>query len=82
MVMGGAVNGGSIFGQYPSLEIGNELMLPRGVMIPTTSTSEYFAELASWFGVGNSDLFEIFPDLQNFHSPGDDLPIGFMNLNV
>ncbi|MCH2215593.1 MAG: DUF1501 domain-containing protein [Flavobacteriales bacterium] len=82
MVMGGAVNGGNIYGTYPSLEMGNELMLPRGVMIPTTSTSEYFAELASWFGVGSSDLFEIFPDLQNFYSTGSGLPVGFMNLSA
>jgi uncharacterized protein (DUF1501 family) len=79
MVMGGAVNGGQIFGETPSLELGSDLMLPRGVLIPTTSASEYFAELAAWFGVAQSDLFDIFPDLQNFYTPGNGYPIGFMN---
>ncbi|MEM9050842.1 MAG: DUF1501 domain-containing protein [Bacteroidota bacterium] len=82
MVMGGAVNGGSIYGQYPSLELDSELMLPRGVLIPTTSTSEYFAELAGWYGVSESDIYDIFPDLINFHSPGNGFPIGFMNPNL
>lgn len=79
MVMGGAVNGGQIYGESPSLELDSELMLPRGVLIPTTSASEYFAELATWFGVSQGDLFDIFPDLSNFYSPGSGYPIGFMN---
>ncbi len=82
MVMGGAVNGGEIFGDCPSLELGSDLMLPRGVLIPTTSASEYFAELAAWFGVSQGDIFEIFPDLENFYSPGSGYPIGFMDPNV
>jgi len=82
MVMGGAVNGGEIFGNYPSLELDSDLMLPRGVLIPTVSTSEYFAELAMWFGVSQGDLFDIFPDLANFYSPGANWPIGFMNQNI
>jgi uncharacterized protein (DUF1501 family) len=79
MVMGGAVNGGEIFGNSPSLELGSDLMLPRGVLIPTTSASEYFAELAAWFGVSQGDIFEIFPDLSNFYTAGSGYPIGFMN---
>ena len=79
MVMGGSVDGGKIFGNYPSLELNSELMLPRGVLIPTTSTAEYFAELAMWFGVSQGDLFELFPDLENFYVPGASAPIGFMN---
>ncbi len=82
MVMGGAVNGGQIFGEAPSLELGSDLMLPRGVLIPTTSASEYFAELAAWFGVSQGDIFEIFPDLENFYSPGGGYPIGFMDPNA
>lgn len=81
MVMGGSVSGGQIFGSYPSLELDSELILPRGVIIPTVSTSEYFAELAMWFGVSQGDLFDIFPDLNNFYSPGGGMPIGFMNPN-
>ncbi|MEM1220590.1 MAG: hypothetical protein AAGH79_16835, partial [Bacteroidota bacterium] len=57
-----------------SLDTGN------GVLVPTLSTDEYFAELASWFGVENADLTNIFPNLLNFYSPGATPPIGFMQL--
>lgn len=80
MVMGGAVNGGQIYGNYPSLEMSSEWMLDRGIMIPTTSASEYFAELAMWFGVSAGDTNEIFPDLTNFYNTASGpYPIGFMN---
>ena len=56
------------------LDVGN------GVLVPTTSTDEYFAELAQWFGVTNSDLTNIFPNLLNFYTPGGTPPIGFMQV--
>ncbi len=80
MVMGGAVNGGQMFGEYPSLELDNPLDLGRGRMIPTTSTDEYFAELALWFGVPSTELVNLFPNLGNFYSAsGGGKPIGFLN---
>lgn len=81
MVMGGSVNGGKIYGDIPSLALESELMLPRGVLIPTTSASEYFAELATWYGLSQSDIYEIFPDLINFSSPTSPYPVGFMDPN-
>lgn len=80
MVMGGSVDGGKIFGNYPDLSMNGDLMLERGVLIPTTSAAEYMAELALWYGVSPSDLTDIFPDLANFYNPGSgQYPIGFMN---
>lgn len=82
MVMGGPVNGGQIFGQYPSLELDSEYELGGGgIMLPTTSVDEYFAELALWFGVTPSELSTIFPNIGNFYSPGTGVPnpIGFMS---
>ncbi len=82
LVMGGSVNGGQVFGKYPSLEEGSEYYLDRGVMLPTTSATEYMAELALWFGVSPSDLVDIFPDLPNFvASQQGTPPLGFMNFN-
>ena len=78
MVMGGSVNGGQIYGEYPTLALDSSLDTGNGVLVPTLSTDEYFAELASWFGVNNSDLTNIFPNLLNFYSPGATPPIGFM----
>ena len=81
MVMGGQqLNGGQIFGDYPSLALGNNLEIGNGVLIPTTSADEYFAELALWFGVGSAELATIFPNLSNFYSIGSGAPIGFLNI--
>ena len=81
MVMGGQqLNGGQIFGDYPSLALGNNLEIGNGVLIPTTSADEYFAELAMWFGVGSAELATIFPNLSNFYSIGSGAPIGFLNI--
>lgn len=78
MVMGGGVNGGQVYGSYPDLALNNSLDVGNGVLIPTISTDEYFAELAQWFGVSNSDLQNIFPNILNFYTPGSNPPIGFM----
>lgn len=80
LAMGGSVNGGQIYGTYPSLALNNALEIGGGVLIPTLSTDEYFAELAQWFGVSNSDLSTIFPNLLNFYSINGTPPIGFMNM--
>ncbi|MEM9823560.1 MAG: DUF1501 domain-containing protein [Bacteroidota bacterium] len=80
MVMGGQVNGGQIYGTYPSLALNSDLDIGNGVLVPTLSTDEYFAELAQWFGVSNTDLTTIFPNLLNFYTPGSASPIGFMQV--
>ena len=56
MVMGGAVRGGQIYGNYPTLSSSSPLDVGRGVYVPTTAVDQYFAELALWFGVSQSDL--------------------------
>jgi uncharacterized protein (DUF1501 family) len=81
MMMGGAVNGGNIYGSYPSLELDNPDEVGGGVLIPGTSVDEYFAELALWFGVSASDLSTLFPNIGNFYSTGSGvMPLGFLNL--
>jgi uncharacterized protein (DUF1501 family) len=70
VIMGGAVKGGEVYGTYPTLALagpndaGNE-----GRWIPTTSLDQYAATLASWFGVADTDLPSIFPNLINFAAP-------------
>ena len=76
--MGGAVDGGQVYGTYPTLALGSNLDVENGVLIPTLSTDEYFAELAMWFGVTATDLPTILPNLTNFYSLGGGAPIGFM----
>jgi len=80
IVMGGAVNGKHIIGEYPELYLGNTLDTGGGRLIPTTSTDEFYAELALWFGASDSDLTNILPNLSNFWIPGQGTsPLGFMS---
>ena len=81
MVMGDSVNGGQIFGDYPSLALGSNDDVGGAILLPTISTDEYFAELSKWFGVENGDLSYVLPNITNFYDPNSaDLPIGFMNI--
>lgn len=80
MIMGGAVQGASVYGTYPSLALGNPLDTGRGVLMPTTSLDEYFAELALWFGVAPSALSDVLPNIGRFYNTsGSAKPIGFMS---
>ncbi len=79
LVLGGAVQGGRFYGDYPALAAGNPLDTGRGRLIPTVSVDEYFAELALWFGVPRSALDQVLPNVARFYSPqSQDLPLGFL----
>jgi uncharacterized protein (DUF1501 family) len=81
LVMGGDIKGGDMYGTFPSLALGGEYEVHNGVLIPTTSNDNYFAELALWFGVNPSDLSTLFPNIGNFYDTGSTPPpLGFMNL--
>ncbi len=79
LAMGGAVNGGTIYGNYPSLLLDGPAEVGGGVLIPDISTDEYFTELALWFGVSPSDLSILFPNIGNFYdTTSGSLPLGFL----
>jgi uncharacterized protein (DUF1501 family) len=70
IVLGDAVRGGEVYGRYPELALGGpDDTASRGVYIPTLSIDQYAATLAAWFGVQETDLPAVFPNLPNF-SPG------------
>ena len=73
-VTGGAVRGGRFYGTMPKLVNEGPDDAGWGQIIPTTSVDQYAATLARWFGVGESDLDLIFPNLRNFPSRN----LGFM----
>ncbi len=80
-VVGGAVNGKKVFGEYPELALGGVLDSGRGRLIPTTSVDEYFAELALWMGVTKSNLPLVLPNLNRFYDlSSPTAPMGLMNL--
>jgi uncharacterized protein (DUF1501 family) len=65
-VVGGAVRGQQLYGQYPVLSIGSAQDVGGGRFIPTTSADQYAATLASWFGVADADLSKVAPNIANF----------------
>lgn len=71
MVMGGAVNGGRVFGKFPNLAVngGIDVSGSRGRWIPSTSVDQYGAVLARWLGVDDSQMEVIFPNLARFNDP-------------
>ena len=85
LVMGGAVKGGDLYGRFPSLGLknvnDNEFnsstdQLGNGSLLPTSSVDQLGATLGRWFGLGDSQLLDIFPNLANFNPSVRDL--GFM----
>lgn len=68
LVMGNEIQGGQVVGAYPQLGLGrdNDLDVGGGVLIPTTSTDELYADLALWFGVKPTALDALFPNLKQF----------------
>ncbi|MEM9588438.1 MAG: DUF1501 domain-containing protein [Planctomycetota bacterium] len=81
IVLGGPVNGGNLFGEYPQSLAENDLDVGRGRLIPTLSVDQYAAELAMWMGIGNdSNLESVLPNIRNFYPQGQQgPPIGFLN---
>ncbi len=94
IVMGGAVNGQRIYGNFPSLAISSGLDVDisansRGRWIPTLAVEQFGSDIAKWFmssgnqylpGLTSSDLATIFPNLARFQSVGSEL--GFMDFSV
>jgi uncharacterized protein (DUF1501 family) len=68
MMVGGAVNGGRLYGTFPTLQVNGPDDTSLGRWIPTTSVDEYAATLARWFGVTESNLDVILPNLARFPS--------------
>lgn len=64
-IVGGAVKGG-FYGRMPNLTIEGPDDIGAGRIVPTTSTDQYAATLARWFGVADADLNTLFPNLGNF----------------
>ncbi len=74
LVLGGAVNGGDMYGRFPVLDLGaSDDAGSQGRWIPTTSIDQYGATMATWFGVGGQNLDTVFPNLKNF-APDSILP--------
>jgi uncharacterized protein (DUF1501 family) len=69
LILGGAVNGQNTYGQFPVLTVNGPNDTSTGRWIPTTAIDQYFATLATWFGVDSSNLATVFPNIGRFASP-------------
>lgn len=77
LIMGGAVNGGQIYGELPDIAPGsNNDSGNAGRVIPGISVTQYGATLAKWMGIVDTDLNSIFPNLNQFNIRD----LGFMDL--
>jgi uncharacterized protein (DUF1501 family) len=85
-VMGGAVRGGDLYGRFPALAFknpnnnnfdGSADQLGNGALLPERSVDQLGATLGAWFGVGSSDLLQVFPNLARFDTSARNL--GFMS---
>jgi uncharacterized protein (DUF1501 family) len=77
-VLGGAVKGEDVYGRFPTIGVSvnngfqNPDALGSGNLIPGVAVDQYAATLARWFGVSDTDLDVLFPNLKNFNgsNPG------------
>lgn len=67
-VIGGPVKGKRIYGQWPKVALLGPEDAGQGRLIPTTAIDQYAATMATWFGVSNTDLNYIVPNIGNFSS--------------
>ena len=65
LVLGGAVQGGQIYGRFPTFELGGpDDTDVRGRWIPSTAIDQYGATLCSWFGIPDSVAAHDLPQLR------------------
>jgi uncharacterized protein (DUF1501 family) len=73
-VVGGAVQGGKMYGTFPVLAVNGPDDAGGGRWIPTTSVDQYSASMARWFGVAPSEMTLVAPNIGRF-GPAD---LGFL----
>jgi uncharacterized protein (DUF1501 family) len=70
-VVGGAVKGGDLYGEFPLTRVSsnsysNPHEVGSGRYLPSTSVEQYAATMGRWFGLSDSELLTVFPNLTNF----------------
>ena len=82
-VVGGAVKGKAFYGTPPPVSVGNtaaaddQWHVGQGRLLPSTSVDQYAATLAKWFGVEDSEMSGVLPNINRFGVAGGrpDYPI-------
>ena len=67
IVVGGAVQGGKMYGSFPTLTLGGPSDVgTNGRWLPTTASAQYASTLATWFGLPAANLSYVLPYINNF----------------
>jgi uncharacterized protein (DUF1501 family) len=83
-VVGGAVRGQNFYGTPPPVSVGNtaapedQWHVGQGRLIPSTSVDQYASTLARWFGVADSEMGGVLPNLSRFGGSAYPVNLGFM----
>ena len=84
LMVGGAVKGKALYGTAPPVSVGSttapedQWHVGQGRLLPSTSVDQYAATLAKWFGVADSEMAGILPNLSRFGGAGYPANMGFM----
>ena len=73
LVLGGAVKGGRIVGDFPMPALGTSVDVGEGRLLPAIASDAYIATLASWMGATPADVASIVPNLSRFNTQTLDL---------
>ena len=69
-VMGGAVSGGDVYGQFPTVGVDSGTFqnpnMANNVLIPQMSVDQYAGTMGRWFGLTDTQIASIFPNIPNF----------------
>jgi uncharacterized protein (DUF1501 family) len=87
-VVGAAVKGKAFYGTPPPISIGStsapddQWHVGQGRLLPSTAVDQYAATLAKWFGVADTELSGVLPNLRHFGTaagrPDYPADLGFM----
>jgi uncharacterized protein (DUF1501 family) len=66
-MLGGAVNGGRFYGSAPVVANGGPDDVGQGRLLPSTGVDQYAATLGKWFGISDTDLLTVLPNLANYN---------------
>jgi uncharacterized protein (DUF1501 family) len=66
LVMGGAVNGGRLYGVAPAIALNTPDQVGSGRLLPTISVDQHMATLGKWFGAASSEIASIAPNIGRF----------------
>ncbi len=68
-VVGGAVKGRQIFGNFPVTALGTSDDIGSGRLLPSMAVTQLAASLAGWMGLSASEQQFVLPTLNNFGAP-------------